>query len=420
MFNRKNRIQDLDSYVEERLSEYIDGTLSDQDRAIVEAHLAKSERARESLDSLRYTISLLKQTTAPALPRQFTLPVTLRAPAQGTPAWLLWGLRGVAVAATAAFVILLTATLLRQPNGGIANAPAALSQTQLPVNVALAPTALPYAAPARNSVTANPPTAAPAAGAAPQMITIEAENAEPVFPITETPFAAMSKALPTEAPLPTMEFIPTPLIQSQPTSQPNTQIPKPTTGPSGVNSDANAAGSSAPTGGLPALAPPTKEQPTSPNEPSESTSEAATSTIQAPTQRTTSLQMPEGVVNVSQLRVRRGPGVEYRAIGSLRLGERVRVSGRNSSTTWLEIEYPRALETEPGWVGATFLEVNAPLENLPVVEPPPLQEPGETPTEALPSGESKIDTPTPEMTGEPTNSNFNATPEPLESPTPLH
>ena len=46
MFNRKNSIQDMDAFVEERLSDYLDGTLSAQERATVESYLAQSERAR--------------------------------------------------------------------------------------------------------------------------------------------------------------------------------------------------------------------------------------------------------------------------------------------------------------------------------------------------------------------------------------
>lgn len=76
----KNQIHDMDAWVEERLSDYLDGTLSPQDRAKVEAHLQISERERASLESLRWTVNLLKQTPAPTLPRQFTLPVTQRAP----------------------------------------------------------------------------------------------------------------------------------------------------------------------------------------------------------------------------------------------------------------------------------------------------------------------------------------------------
>ncbi|MCI0478460.1 MAG: zf-HC2 domain-containing protein, partial [Anaerolineales bacterium] len=89
MFNRKQQISDMDAWVEERLSEYLDGTLSPQERASVEAHLKASARARASLESLRWTVNLVKQSPAPALPRQFTLPVTHRAPARGAPAWMV-------------------------------------------------------------------------------------------------------------------------------------------------------------------------------------------------------------------------------------------------------------------------------------------------------------------------------------------
>src|ERR1700687_2817361 len=99
MFNqdRKNASQNMDAFVEERLSDYLDGNLSDRERATVEAHLAVSDHARASLESLRYTVNLLKQTPAPTPPRQFTLPITSGAPAQRASGWLVWGLRGVAV-----------------------------------------------------------------------------------------------------------------------------------------------------------------------------------------------------------------------------------------------------------------------------------------------------------------------------------
>src|SRR5581483_1428376 len=143
MPKRNYPIPDMDAFVEERLSDYLDGRLSAEERALVEAQLQKSERARASLESLRWTVNLIKQTPAPALPRQFTLPVTPRAPQPVTPGWFVWGLRGIAVAATLAFVFFLAANLLRQNNNPVtALAPAAapLPAAAQPSQVALGPT----------------------------------------------------------------------------------------------------------------------------------------------------------------------------------------------------------------------------------------------------------------------------------------
>src|SRR5581483_4859526 len=80
MPKRNYTIPDMDAFVEERLSDYLDGQLSSEERALVEAHLQKSERARASLESLRWTVNLIKQTPAPALP-----PVAPPVPAAAQP-----------------------------------------------------------------------------------------------------------------------------------------------------------------------------------------------------------------------------------------------------------------------------------------------------------------------------------------------
>src|SRR5690242_18000291 len=93
---------------------------------------------------MRYTVNLLKQTPPPPLPRQFTLPVTTRAPAVSR-GWMVWGLRGVALAATVAFVLLLTVNLLRQNNPSAAQAPAleaVAPPTQIAQQYSLQPTPL--------------------------------------------------------------------------------------------------------------------------------------------------------------------------------------------------------------------------------------------------------------------------------------
>ena len=94
--------------------------------------------------------------------------------------------------------------------------------------------------------------------------------------------------------------------------------------------------------------------------------------------------------------------MEYRAIGGLTQGDRVRIVGRDKDTLWLQIEYLRNGITEPGWVGSTYLDVNVPLRLFRVVEPPPVLEPTATPTETLLPGILETGTPESELTQEPT------------------
>src|SRR5512135_2573063 len=103
MLNRGNHNQ-LHDYVESRLSEYLDGALPAPERAVVQAHLNECERCAASLASLRWTVGLLKQAPAPALPRSFALPVpaAARAPERRASGWG-WGLAFASTLAGIAF-----------------------------------------------------------------------------------------------------------------------------------------------------------------------------------------------------------------------------------------------------------------------------------------------------------------------------
>lgn len=334
MFNRKNSTQDMDAYVEERLSDFLDGTLSDKERAIVQAHLATSERARASLEALRYTVNLLKQTPAPALPRQFTLPVTSRAPVQSAPGWLVWGLRGVGVAATAAFVILLVATLTRPGDFNSSAGTTNLPQTAPGGNVALAqPTALP----ANTTVVVSE---AFDANPTPIMQTEEpsAVMSQPV-PLTVTPTTAVQKSAPppqdsdtAAATLPPPTLAPAPLLVDTPE-------------PTGIAAASGAAANS--------------------SAPAESSEPTATGEVL--TQRSAIVTL-EGQVTLSELIVRAGPGTEYAVIGGLRRGDVVRVMGRSEDYGWLWVAYQRNLKERKGWVSSAYVVVNGKLDSLPITE----------------------------------------------------
>lgn len=361
MFNRKNSIQDMDAYVEERLSDFLDGTLPDQERTIVQAHLATSERARASLDALRYTVSLLKQTPAPVLPRQFTLPVTSRAPVQAAPGWLVWSLRGLGAAATAAFVILLVATLFRPGNtASTANLPAAAPAAPSGV-IAMAPAAT---APAPNTDVVSE---AYDANATPIMLTEEPSTAlQQVVPVTETPIDASRKSQPQQD----ADNV-APTIAPQPTSVPIQNAPATSAPPPTA---AVAAGASANSSAAPELGQPTP------------TSELFTTRIAI---------MLEGQVTLSELIVRAGPGTEYAVIGGLRREDVVQIMGRSLDNGWLWVRYQKNRKTHEGWVSRAYVRVNGKLDTVPVTE----------------LGQSETPTVTPEPTETPLPPDQDATPD---------
>jgi anti-sigma factor RsiW len=62
-------------YVEERLSAYLDGELTQQERSIVERHLAVCQDCRWNLDTLRQTVRWVQELPSVSVPRVFTIPV---------------------------------------------------------------------------------------------------------------------------------------------------------------------------------------------------------------------------------------------------------------------------------------------------------------------------------------------------------
>lgn len=366
MFKQNKQGNEMDQWVEERLSDYLDGTLSPQDRARVEAHLQTSAHARASLESLRWTVNLLKQTPAPPLPRQFTLPVTSRAPAKAAAPWLVWSLRGIAVAATAAFVVLLIGTWLRQDAG---NQTAMLSSEApaQPTVIALAPTNAPTAA-----------IAAPAAGNAadnsaqevtPLMVTAAPPPTSDLMPITIVPpAAAPSQPEPTQAPGQAQKAQPTAASAATNEPQPTVvalQAPTETA----VSAASDAAGSA------PEIAPA-----------SESPTEAAMN------QRAFGASL-QGIVTPQRLQVRTGPGKEYPVLGVLRRGDRIVIIGISQNAEWLAIEYVREDATVLGWLARPLVQVQGVFDTLPVL-PTPTPEPSNTPELTATPTETPTELPT--------------------------
>ena len=71
----RERLSGEHAWVEERLSTYIDDQLGAAERARLESHLDGCARCRGSLESLRWTVSLVRQAPAPQAPRSFVLPI---------------------------------------------------------------------------------------------------------------------------------------------------------------------------------------------------------------------------------------------------------------------------------------------------------------------------------------------------------
>ncbi len=118
-FDRTRSESDWHDYVEARLSSYLDDQLAENERAQVLEHLQGCERCQASLRSLTWTVTLLKQAPAPALPRQFTLPVPESTPARAaSPGWLKWGLSAATAIAAFAGIILVSVAYLSQRSGG--------------------------------------------------------------------------------------------------------------------------------------------------------------------------------------------------------------------------------------------------------------------------------------------------------------
>lgn len=383
MFKPKNQIHDMDAWVEERLSDYMDETLAPKERAMVEAHLQTSERARASLESLRWTVSLIKQTPAPALPRQFTLPVTPRAPARSAPGWMVWTLRGIAVAGTAAFVLLLAGTLLRQPPAGNTAMVQQAAPAEPSVMVALAPTNAP---PQQPPAPAQDNTSDTNSASTPVMITVPAPGAADNQPqqLPEPTLVARAQPQATQAPAQSKQAAPpTPTqraAKAQPTEAPVALELQPTT---------SAAGASNAAGAAPELA-----------------TEPANATGAAAAQSAFDAQGIDGMIVAERLKVRAGPGTQYRTIATLKRDDHVRIIGHGETRDWLAVQFEQDGLPIEGWVAARFVQPGRPVDYLPIIAPPA----NETP-ESAPETPGATETPTPTLP-----SSYNGPPPSPETP----
>lgn len=205
----KNINRDWHTFIEERVSDYLDNQLPSLEHARFERHLRGCPRCQRTLASYQWTLALLKNAPSPALPRQFTLPVPRAAPR--APIFGLSALRLAAAIATLILVSLLGVDVINQLGGAASSSalPAARSAQQAtkpsagvpPTIVALvppavgnvaspsAPTLTPFSASGGALVA---PTAAPVATAVPP-------PAQPILPVLP-PAPVATKAAPLVAP----------------------------------------------------------------------------------------------------------------------------------------------------------------------------------------------------------------------------
>lgn len=113
----------------------------------------------------------------------------------------------------------------------------------------------------------------------------------------------------------------------------------------------------------------------------------------APTS-TPGVSPPPAVVNTptpyiqteNNVNLRAGPGTDYNVIGILSPGQSFGIIGRNTDSSWWQIE----TDAGPAWVSAEVVTATHPTESIPIVEvepppPPPTAAPVATPLPAVPT-----------------------------------
>lgn len=114
---------------DELLSAYVDGQLSAEERAGLEAQLAIDPELRVELDALRQTVALVRGLPPIPVPRNFILPQTAAARPQPTRqaplrrAWAVLFLTAASAVFSLLFAIVLAGDLLLSGVGGMASAP---------------------------------------------------------------------------------------------------------------------------------------------------------------------------------------------------------------------------------------------------------------------------------------------------------
>lgn len=184
-------------HVHEVLSDYLNGDLSDAQREAVQAHLQSCAACRRDLDSLRLTVSLVRQLPLAPVPRSFAISV----PERRRHAWLPW-LRLSTGALAAVFVALLAVRLILPaalvepgpPAPAGAAAGYAASRPAAPTVVAPAAVARPAAAPATGTPAAQTSAGVAAAGSVTGSASVASGREAAVRPSNAVPMRAAAAA----------------------------------------------------------------------------------------------------------------------------------------------------------------------------------------------------------------------------------
>lgn len=105
--------------------------------------------------------------------------------------------------------------------------------------------------------------------------------------------------------------------------------------------------------------------------------------------------LPDAIVNNDILNLRTGPGTVYDIIKVMHLGDELDVTARNEASTWLAVI---TADGTKGWCSAKYLQLNIPLESIPIATDIP---PTPTPSEPTPTPTPAGPTPTPTITPTP-------------------
>jgi anti-sigma factor RsiW len=370
MFKRVNSDDLSHDRVESRLSEYIDGRLPQEERLQISRHLQACPSCQESLESLQWTVKLLKQVPAPRLPRQFTLPVP--EPRRTTSPWLKWGLATASSLAAAVFVLIVAVDVLSQRS-----APSELAlPAAAPSDKTLVAAALPTSVPSRQQFS-SAPTSAPQLEAATTV-----PSSAPVATITpaSTSVPNATKRVPQVESIAPTQVKPPPVAKSAP-----------------VSPSCEACGGGV--GGAPAETPRTN------------------SAMVAPPIAAV------GIVKDASLVVHDSPSDDGTRIGALVQGTQIQVLKRDASGGWLDMVFPIGNDQGlSGWVAAKSVTLHVFLDTLPI-EPLATETPTTEPETnvASPRPGYSTETATPELIGPETAPVAGETLTPTETspPTPI-
>ena len=97
------------------------------------------------------------------------------------------------------------------------------------------------------------------------------------------------------------------------------------------------------------------------------TAAAPTVTVPAATITPTIALTGPYLITANVVNVREGPGLTYRVLGVLQLGQQWPVRGRNAAGDWVQ---GCCMAGIPGWITTQFITVSVPIADLPIVSVP--------------------------------------------------